>query len=210
MYGSIERFSRLSIGAALLQHRKRTPMLQYSCLHGPVLSSANVLSVTAAGRGKFCFFQKADKRDVSLPITLPATPHALRSWPLQTHRQPRQQGCVAYSSSTASQGYPQQHSAPPLWQRILKFMLKLAAGLILFGITSLALLPAIFSSTTGLHAVLAVTNRFVPGQLAVEKVRLSNSSLFMFASAMSNDTCFFRVMASQGWCGSVANCLASD
>ena len=43
----------------------------------------------------------------------------------------------------------------------------------LFSITSLALLPAIISTTTGLHAVLGVTNRFVPGHIAIEEVCLS-------------------------------------
>ena len=61
---------------------------------------------------------------------------------------------------------------PPLWQRIMKFLLKLAAGLTLLMLSLVALLPAIISSKTGLRATLAVANRFLPGQLAVEKVGL--------------------------------------
>jgi hypothetical protein len=39
-------------------------------------------------------------------------------------------------------------------------------------LTLVALLPAIISSKTGLRATLAVANRFLPGQFAVEKVGL--------------------------------------
>jgi hypothetical protein len=58
----------------------------------------------------------------------------------------------------------------PLWRHILTFLLKLAAGLTLLMLTLVALLPAIISSRTGLHATLAVANRLLPGQLALEKV----------------------------------------
>lgn len=78
--------------------------------------------------------------------------------------------CIASASNAAAQSDPSEPSGSPVWQRILTFVIKLAAGLSLLSITLLALLPAIISSTTGLHTVLGLANRFIPGQLAVEKV----------------------------------------
>ena len=76
------------------------------------------------------------------------------------------------SSSSSAMEYTIEPVSSPLWQRIVKLVLKLAAGLVLMSVTIITLLPAIISTTTGLHATLAVANRFLPGHVAIDKVSL--------------------------------------
>ena len=88
------------------------------------------------------------------------------------HHHGRLLSSIASISSSAREGYPTEPVSSPLWQRIVKFVLKLAAGLVLLSVTIITLLPAIISTTTGLHATLAVANRFLPGHVAIDKVSL--------------------------------------
>ena len=103
-------------------------------------------------------------------VLMKGVPHSHTPWHPMMHGQLCQHSCSASSSSLGGQSYHEQPVTSPLWQRILKFLIKVAAGLMLFSVTSLALLPAIISSKAGLHAVLAVTNNFVPGHIDIEKV----------------------------------------
>ena len=115
------------------------------------------------------------------PLLVNGASLPLRSWHPSIQCQPRQHSCLAFGSNAAAQDYTLEPPGPPLWQRILKFLLKLAAGLTLLMLTLVALLPAIISSKTGLRATLAVANRFLPGQVAVEKVGLMMTQLARLA-----------------------------
>ena len=88
------------------------------------------------------------------------------------HHHGRLLSSSATSSSSGKEGHPIEPVSSPLWQRIVKFVLKLTAGLVLMSVTIITLLPAIISTTTGLHATLAVANRFVPGHVAIDEVSL--------------------------------------
>lgn len=145
-------------------------MLKYSCLHAYLGRAARSISPRLASRGCAQTSLKATIGAARSAVVVKGTPHPLRPWHPMIHDQLRHHVCSASSSSLGAQSYSEHPATSLLWQRILKVLIKLTAGLMLFSITSLALLPAIISSSTGLHAVLAVTNRFVPGHIAIEKV----------------------------------------
>ena len=145
-------------------------MLKYRCLHARLACAARAVTPRAARAICTQIPIKGNFETAQSSLAVKSTSHPLRPWHPMRHDQLRHHICSASSSGVGAQRYQKQPATSPLWQRILKFLIKAAAGLMLFSITSLALLPAIISSSTGLHAVLGVTNRFVPGHIAIEEV----------------------------------------
>lgn len=171
MQRQVGHIARPLSSPAPLQPRKGMGMVNYERQHGPLPRSVNAQPIHMAPsqrlRHPACLGVNK-----GAPLTVNGAPCPLRSWHPSFQCQPRQQSYVAFSSNAAAQYYTVEPPGPPLSQRILKFLLKLAAGLTLLMLSLVALLPAIISSKTGLRATLAVANRFLPGQLAVEKVGL--------------------------------------
>ena len=152
-------------------------MLKYRCLHAHLERAARLVTPRLASTGCTQPLLKAKTGAAQSAVVVNGTSHPLRPWHPMKHDQLRRHICSASSSSLGAQSYHEQPATSPVWQRILRLLIKVTAGLMLFSITSLALLPAIISSSTGLHAVLAVTNRFVPGHIAIEKVRSLHSHI---------------------------------
>ena len=171
MKRDLGQIARPLCSPASLQPRKGMSMVNYERQHGPLSRSviAQPIHMTSSQRLIHPACLGLNKW-ASLPKNRAPCPR--RSWHPRIQYQQRQQSCLAFSSNAVAQDYALEPSGPPLLQRILKFLLKLAAGLTLLMLTLVALLPAIISSKTGLRATLAVANRILPGQLAVEKVGL--------------------------------------
>lgn len=145
-------------------------MLKYKCLHAHLACAARAVLPRLANRRCLQIPFPGSTGAPSLYGLMKGIPQPHGPWHPMTHGQLRQHSCSASSSSFGAQSYHEQPLTSPLWQRILRFLIKVTAGLMLFSITTLALFPAIISSSTGLHAVLAVTNNFVPGHIAIDKV----------------------------------------
>ena len=151
------------------KQRGQLAMLQYTCPHGPHAQATwmhvayPIYSPGSRTHGE------SGSREPRSPMLVR---HGSPSFMPNVHHHGRLLSSIASSSRSAREGYPIEPVSAPLWQRIVKLVLKLAAGLVLMSITIITLLPAIISTTTGLHATLAVANRFLPGHVAIDEVSL--------------------------------------
>ena len=151
------------------KQRGQLAMLQYTCLCGPHAEATRMHVTSAVCSPKSRNHYESGVREAR---SLMLVRHMSPSFTPDMHHHGRLLSSSASSSSSAREGYPIEPVSSPLWQRIVKFVLKLAAGLVLMSVTIITLLPAIISTTTGLHATLAVANRFLPGHVAIDKVSL--------------------------------------
>ena len=151
------------------KQRGQLAMLQYTCLRGPHAQPTRMHFTSGVYSPKSRNHCESGSREAR---SLMLVRHGSPSFMPDMHHHGRLLSSMASSSSSAREGYSIESVSAPLWQRIVKTVLKLAAGLVLMSVTIIILLPAIISTTTGLHATLAVANRFLPGHVAIDKVSL--------------------------------------
>ena len=151
------------------KQRGQLAMLQYTCLRVPHAQATRMHVSSAIYSPKSHNHCESGSREAR---SLMLVRHRSPSFIPDMHHHGRLLSSSASSSSSAREAYPIEPVSSPLWQRIVKFVFKLAAGLVLMSVTIITLLPAIISTTTGLHATLAVANRFLPGHVAIDKVSL--------------------------------------
>ena len=148
-------------------------MLQYTCHHSPHAQATRMPIASAICSLRSLTHGLDGLREARSPVLVR---HWSSSFTPDVHYYRRLLSSISSSSSSARERYPTEPVRAHLWQRIAKFVLKLAAGLVLMSVTIITLLPAIISTTTGLHATLAVANSFLPGQIAIEKVSVPSQS----------------------------------